>query len=137
MLSPTRLSLPCLFHRATLLRFQSTKSVLQTPKLSSNATGWEQGEELLEEYPPTVNGYFQANVGDTLGSYRIFRKLGWGMYSTVWLAESQRCVPHYCSTSAVLKGILPQLQPPYHSGDICVETDDEYNLFIHVCSIEY
>ena len=76
----------------TSARFQSNlKSVPQVSKLPSD-TDWEKGEEFLEDYNPTVNGYCPISIGDTLGSYQIIRKLGWGVYSTVWLAKSQRYI---------------------------------------------
>ena len=38
-------------------------------------------------------GFLELNIGDELGSqgsYTIVRKLGYGMYSTVWLAWDKR-----------------------------------------------
>lgn len=52
---------------------------------------WSKSEELLEDY--ISEGYCPTTVGDILGSetqYRVLRKLGWGVYSTVWLVENQR-----------------------------------------------
>ncbi|KAH7083791.1 putative serine protein kinase [Paraphoma chrysanthemicola] len=42
--------------------------------------------EWAEEYRP--GGYYPVNLGDTFcdGKYRVIRKLGYGSYSTVWLA---------------------------------------------------
>jgi hypothetical protein len=48
-------------------------------------------------------GYCPLTLGETLsiikegptvvgGNFRIVRKLGWGAYSSVWLAESRGCV---------------------------------------------
>ena len=43
-------------------------------------------EEALEEYDP--DRYYQTKYGDVLGGrYGILAKLGYGGYSTVWLAK--------------------------------------------------
>ncbi|OCH85614.1 kinase-like protein [Obba rivulosa] len=50
--------------------------------------GWENSEESLEDYGPS--GYHPVAIGDVLGSkYRVLSKLGWGIYSTVWLVQQQ------------------------------------------------
>lgn len=43
--------------------------------------------ENLERY--RAGGYHPVNLGDTFSNdrYRIIHKLGWGSYSTVWLAR--------------------------------------------------
>ncbi|KGO36046.1 hypothetical protein PEX1_013060 [Penicillium expansum] len=47
---------------------------------------WIEGVERLEEYQP--GGYHPIMIGDVLhGRYRIADKLGFGGYSTVWLAR--------------------------------------------------
>jgi hypothetical protein len=48
--------------------------------------------ENLEAYRP--GGYHPLYLGDHLHNqrYTILRKLGYGSYSTVWLARDQRCV---------------------------------------------
>ena len=47
-------------------------------------------EEDLEDY--CKGGYHPVHVGDTFsdGRYLIVRKLGWGHFSTVWLAKDHR-----------------------------------------------
>jgi serine/threonine-protein kinase SRPK3 len=44
-------------------------------------------EEPLENYRP--GGYHPVGLGDTFdgGRFSVIRKLGWGQYSTVWLAK--------------------------------------------------
>lgn len=47
-------------------------------------------EEDLEDYRP--GGYHPVNIGDDFneGRYMIVRKLGWGHFSTVWLARDNQ-----------------------------------------------
>ena len=44
-------------------------------------------EEFFEKYRP--GGYHPVKPGDTFdgGRFSVVRKLGWGQYSTVWLAK--------------------------------------------------
>ena len=50
---------------------------------------------------PAADGYgwAQFEFGDQIGRYTIARKLGWGMYSSTWLARDSTSVycqpPHY------------------------------------------
>ncbi|KAL8810774.1 MAG: hypothetical protein Q9200_002315 [Gallowayella weberi] len=48
---------------------------------------WQDGVEDLEGY--TAGGYHPVNIGDLYSNdrYRVVHKLGWGSYSTVWLAR--------------------------------------------------
>lgn len=45
------------------------------------------GEEKLSRYQP--GGYQPVHLGDTFheGRYKVVHKLGWGGFSTVWLAR--------------------------------------------------
>ncbi|KAI8970726.1 kinase-like protein [Trametes punicea] len=57
----------------------------------SGPSEWDEEEEPLADYDATKNGYLPVTIGDVLGSrYKVLRKLGWGVYSTVWIAEDQR-----------------------------------------------
>jgi hypothetical protein len=48
-------------------------------------------EEPLSDYD--IGGYHRASIGDLLASrYRILRKVGWGVYSTVWLVRDEMFV---------------------------------------------
>ncbi|CAL1712536.1 unnamed protein product [Somion occarium] len=85
-----RLCLLRRFSTAASARLQSTKNTMSQSSTQPANAGWEGHEEKLEDYDPgSIKGYCPVVPGDVLGSYRIFRKLGWGGYSTVWLAESQ------------------------------------------------
>lgn len=49
--------------------------------------------EPIQYYRP--GGYHPTLLGDTFkdGRYKILHKLGWGGYSTVWVARDQRYIP--------------------------------------------
>ena len=45
----------------------------------------DDGQEDPEDYSP--GGYHPVNIGDLYhNQYKVVRKLGWGHFSTVWLA---------------------------------------------------
>lgn len=48
-------------------------------------------EEDWEDYKP--GGYHPVKIGDVFSDnrYTIIRKLGWGHFSTVWLAWDNKC----------------------------------------------
>lgn len=54
----------------------------------SNAAAQNIDEESLNRY--CAGGYHPVRLGDTFkaGQYKILRKLGYGLYSTVWLAHN-------------------------------------------------
>lgn len=49
-------------------------------------------QEKMNRYRP--GGFHPVCLGDTFkdGRYKIYHKLGWGGFSTVWLARDQSCV---------------------------------------------
>jgi hypothetical protein len=49
-------------------------------------------EENLDQY--STGGYHPVRIGDTFrdGAYKVVNKLGYGRYSTVWLAHDTRSV---------------------------------------------
>lgn len=57
----------------------------------SDSEGSHHDEESLKDY--CKGGYHPIQVGDTFkdGRYVIVRKLGWGHFSTVWLAKDTKC----------------------------------------------
>ena len=68
-------------------RQKSTDSSPSSPDMSPKIEyNWIRGVESLEDY--TTGGYHPVNIGDKLhGRYFIIDKLGFGGYSTVWLAR--------------------------------------------------
>ncbi|KAL7284970.1 hypothetical protein ACG7TL_000059 [Trametes sanguinea] len=76
-------------------------------------TSWESQEELVEDYDPSVNGYYPVTVGDLLGQrYQVLCKLGWGVYSTVWLTELVRVSIIVLTFRADIKNSNIMLVPP-------------------------
>ncbi|EPQ26004.1 uncharacterized protein PFL1_06458 [Pseudozyma flocculosa PF-1] len=86
-------------------------------------------EEDLEDYGK--GGYHPVHVGDTFsdGRYLIVRKLGWGHFSTVWLAKDHKMnrhvalkvvksAPHYTETALDEIKLLQRLVSanPSHAG---------------------
>lgn len=57
---------------------------------SDTASVMTEDEEDLEDY--CKGGYHPVHVGDTFSNdrYLIVRKLGWGHFSTVWLAKDRK-----------------------------------------------
>jgi hypothetical protein len=49
-------------------------------------------EEDWQEYK--LGGYHPVSIGDSFSDsrYVVVRKLGWGHFSTVWLARDEKCV---------------------------------------------
>jgi serine/threonine protein kinase len=57
--------------------------------MNSNADQQLVEEQSLPRY--SQKKYYPVNIGETLHDrYRILAKLGYGAYSTVWLARDQR-----------------------------------------------
>jgi hypothetical protein len=66
--------------------FHSFKRIFSQPAIKPSRIRAEEltYEEPLSDYD--MNGYHRVSTGDVLASrYRIVRKVGWGVYSTVWL----------------------------------------------------
>lgn len=59
---------------------------------SQSASIMTEDEEDWEDY--VKGGYHPVKIGDTFSDerYVVVRKLGWGHFSTVWLAKDQKCV---------------------------------------------
>ncbi|KAI8825794.1 kinase-like domain-containing protein [Fimicolochytrium jonesii] len=77
---------------------------------SSDESDYSEEEEDAEDY--CKGGYHPINIGDSFndGRYTILRKLGWGHFSTVWLAQDHKfkrpvalkivkSAPHYTETA--------------------------------------
>ncbi|WVQ99837.1 hypothetical protein IAU59_006980 [Kwoniella sp. CBS 9459] len=65
----------------------SANNSLSASQASQTTSVLTEDEEDLEDYRP--GGYHPVNIGDEFnnGRYIIVRKLGWGHFSTVWLAR--------------------------------------------------
>ena len=67
---------------------------------------WIKGVETLEEYEP--GGYHPIMIGDILhGRYHITDKLGFGGYSTVWLAHDTH-LKQYVALKVNIASLLPR-----------------------------
>ncbi len=66
---------------------QASTSTATSLSASHTTSVLTEDEEDLEDYRP--GGYHPVNIGDdfNLGRYVVVRKLGWGHFSTVWLAR--------------------------------------------------
>ena len=80
--------LPLLQGRKTMFSFGIPFISRGNPTRTS-LPGGPPSEEPLKDYMP--GGYHPVALGDIFQDrYKIVRKLGWGGYSTVWLAYDQR-----------------------------------------------
>jgi serine/threonine-protein kinase SRPK3 len=91
---------PCRFEKRNISK---ESAPFNEVVFSSNATDEENVIYAEEELHMLPGGYCPVTLGETLsminagptvvgGNFKIVRKLGWGAYSSVWLAESQGCV---------------------------------------------
>ncbi|KAK6831608.1 hypothetical protein RU639_002859 [Aspergillus parasiticus] len=108
--------------RFTQLSFTSSYSSTALSHTEDTRTrhyeyNWIDGAESLEKYKP--GGYHPIMIGDMLhGRYHIVDKLGFGGYSTVWLARDTRLEQYVavkvCIADSKLReaNILRALSPP-------------------------
>jgi serine/threonine protein kinase len=72
-------------------------------------------EEDWEDY--VKGGYHPVHIGDSFsdGRYTIVRKLGWGHFSTVWLAKDVKSV--FCNPFFLPRKLtpFPQVEPTRRS----------------------
>ncbi len=75
----------------------SSCDIMSHGSYSSAASIMTEDEEDWEEY--VKGGYHPVKIGDTFsdGRYLVVRKLGWGHFSTVWLAKDLKYVRFLCS----------------------------------------
>lgn len=68
----------------------------------SSSSGSEEEEEGVDSY--RKGGYHAVRVGDSFngGRYIAQRKLGWGQFSTVWLAYDTRSAVRLSPFSIIL-----------------------------------
>lgn len=71
---------------------QASTSTATSLSASHTTSVMTEDEEDLEDYRP--GGYHPVNIGDdfNVGRYVVVRKLGWGHFSTVWLARDNTLV---------------------------------------------
>ncbi|TPX72320.1 hypothetical protein SpCBS45565_g00629 [Spizellomyces sp. 'palustris'] len=95
----------------TALKKVESKSRVPPEELnSSDESEFSEEEEDAEDY--CKGGYHPVNIGDVFneGRYTVLRKLGWGHFSTVWLARDHKfnrpvalkivkSAPHYTETA--------------------------------------
>lgn len=104
------LSSACGFHKIGL-GFQSSFTSMAMSRCKDDAAehqpfkyNWINGAEAIERYEP--GGYYPVMIGDVLHNrYQIVDKLGFGGYSTVWLAQDK----HWEEYVAVKVGIANSL----------------------------
>ncbi|EMD36090.1 hypothetical protein CERSUDRAFT_156845 [Gelatoporia subvermispora B] len=94
-----------------LCRFVRASQRSSSTEAAKKPWAWIDNEESLDDYGPS--GYYPVAIGAVLGSqYRVVGKLGWGIYSTVWLVQQQRYVgvPHDGPFAAIklMAGTQPQ-----------------------------
>lgn len=71
---------------------------------------WIDGVERLDMYEP--GGYHPVMIGNLLhGRYRIVDKLGYGGYSTIWLARDDRLKRYVAIKVGISRPPLPQREP--------------------------
>ncbi|WVQ74743.1 hypothetical protein IAR50_004348 [Cryptococcus sp. DSM 104548] len=82
--TPSPLAVP---HHQQPQSSTSAANSLSVSQASQATSVLTEDEEDLEDYRP--GGYHPVNIGDEFknGQYMIVRKLGWGHFSTVWLAR--------------------------------------------------
>ena len=105
---------PLLIHYSRLQfnsKFRSHYSTMTTPGSNNSASepypkyNWIDGAESLEKYRP--GGYHPVMIGDLLHDrYRIVDKLGYGGYSTVWLARDTH-LERYVAVKVGIANSLP------------------------------
>ncbi|KAE8321531.1 kinase-like domain-containing protein [Aspergillus sergii] len=126
--------------RFTQLRFTSSYSSTALSRNQDTRTrhykyNWIDGAESLEKYKP--GGYHPIMIEDMLhGRYHIVDKLGFGGYSTVWLARDTR-LEQYVAVKVCIAGsklreanILRALSPssPYPGSNSIPVLLDEFEL---------
>ncbi|ODN80190.1 CMGC/SRPK protein kinase [Cryptococcus wingfieldii CBS 7118] len=85
--TPPPLNVPHAHAHAQNPQQSSAANSLSISQASQATSVLTEDEEDLEDYRP--GGYHPVNIGDEFktGQYVIVRKLGWGHFSTVWLAR--------------------------------------------------
>ncbi|KAF3343341.1 hypothetical protein VdG2_08491 [Verticillium dahliae VDG2] len=83
----------------------STRSHNESPKYN-----WIDGVERLEQYEP--GGYHPVMINDLLhGRYRVVDKLGFGGYSTIWLAQDDQLRRYVAVKVGVANPALSRHEP--------------------------
>jgi len=91
---------------------------------------WVDGVEHLERYEP--GGYHPVTVDDLLHNrYRIVDKLGFGGYSTIWLARDEKAERYVAVKIGVSSTPIPRREvetlQKLHGTKVASQTDDDEN----------
>jgi serine/threonine-protein kinase SRPK3 len=97
-------------YRNLVPRLMSTRSLSQFSEVLPNESveyGWIDGVERLDMYTP--GGYHPVMINDLLcDRYRVVDKLGFGGYSTIWLARDYQLNRYVAIKVNVSNSLLPR-----------------------------
>jgi hypothetical protein len=106
-------SLSCSHWRPDMLprttHTQAASRLSNKPLSSANVEDNQFIEEPLEVSMDEGHGFLKIEFGDTMGPdhrYRIVRKLGWGMSSSVWMAFDEQYVFIHSYPDAVVTSFV-------------------------------